>query len=70
MPWSYNPLWKLLIDKGIKKTQLISLAGIHPQTIANMGKNLTISMDSLEKLCAVLDCRIEDIVEYVPDENE
>lgn len=66
MPWSYNPLWKLLIDKGLKRTQLVSLAGIHPYTIACMGKNKTVSMDSLEKLCEVLDCRIEDIVEYIP----
>ena len=69
MPWSYDPLWKLLIDKKIKRTQLISLIGMQSQTIANMGKNLPVSMDTLEKLCAYLDCRIEDIVEYIPEEK-
>ena len=70
MPWSYNPLWKLLIDKGLKRTQLKGLAGLHAQTITNMGKNMTISMETLEKLCEVLDCRIEDIVEYIPSPKE
>lgn len=69
MPWSYDPLWKILIDKKIKRTQLISLIGMQSQTIANMGKNLPVSMDTLEKLCAYLDCRIEDIVEYIPEER-
>lgn len=70
MPWSYNPLWKLLIDRGIKRSQLIDLVGIHSQTIASMGKNMTVSMESLEKICNKLDCRIEDIVEYVPEKKE
>jgi DNA-binding Xre family transcriptional regulator len=68
MPWSYNRLWKLLIDKNLKKTDLLSIAKINRKTLANMGKNETVSMDALEKICASLNCRIEDIVEFVPEE--
>lgn len=67
MAWSYSPLWKLLIDKKMKRTDLLALAQLHPQTLAKMGKNQAISMDSLERLCEVLDCRIEDIVEFVSE---
>ncbi len=67
MAWSYNRLWKLLIDKKMKKTELLSLARLTPNTLANMGKDLPVSMDTLNKLCTVLECRIEDIVEHVPD---
>lgn len=70
MPWSYNPLWKLLIDKGLKRTQFGKMAGIHPYTIATMGKNLPVSMETLERICEFLDCGIEDIVEYVPKKKE
>ena len=70
MPWSYNPLWKMLIDKGIKRTQLIPLAKIQTHTLAKMGKNEPVTMESLDKLCNYLDCRIEDIVEHVPKHTE
>ena len=68
MPWSYNPLWKLIIDRGIKKTQLIPLSGINTHTLAQMGKNQPVSMDTLDRLCLALDCRIEDIVEHIPSD--
>lgn len=67
MPWSYAPLWKLLIDRNMKRTDLLQVAGIYSQTLAKMGKNEAISMDTLEKICAALNCRIGDIVEFVPD---
>lgn len=70
MPWSYNPLWKKLIDKGIKRSQLNSLASVQSHTVAKMGRNEPVTMDTLEKLCDYLDCRIEDIVEYVPKEKD
>ncbi len=65
--WSYNGLWKLLIDKKMKKTDLLTVAGLNPKTLARMGKDETVSMDALGKLCTALNCRIEDIVEFVPD---
>lgn len=63
MPYSYNPLWKLLIDKGIKKTELRDMISMGTGTLAKLSKNEPVSMDIIEKICLVLDCRIEDVVE-------
>ncbi|NLB80126.1 MAG: helix-turn-helix transcriptional regulator [Clostridiaceae bacterium] len=69
MAWSYAPLWKLLIDRNMKKTDLLSMAGIYSQTLANMGKNKPVSMDVLGKICLALDCRIEDIILFIPEDK-
>lgn len=65
---SYNRLWKLLIDKGMNKTELKEAAGISFNVMARMGKNEPISFDSIEKICSTLDCNIGDIIEIVKDE--
>lgn len=65
---SYNKLFKLLIDKQMKKTELIKLADISSSTLAKLSKNETVSMDVILRLCQVLKCDIGDIVEIV-DEN-
>lgn len=62
MPLSYNNLWKLLIDKNLKRTDLIDLAGISSNVLARMGKNEPISLESLEKICLSLNCSIEEII--------
>ena len=64
MEVNYNRLWKLLIDKNINKTELIRKTGITSNAMAKMGKNETVQLDVLIKLCKVLDCKIDDIVEY------
>lgn len=64
---SYNKLWKLLIDKGMNKTQLKDAAGLSSSTISKMGKNEQISMDSMLKICKALNCDIGDIVEVKND---
>ena len=69
MAISYNKLWKLLIDKGMNKTQLCKASGVSTSTISKLGKNEQISMDSMLKICKVLDCDIGDIVEMVEAEN-
>jgi DNA-binding Xre family transcriptional regulator/methylase of polypeptide subunit release factors len=56
-------LWKLLIDRNMKRTDLLSAAGISTNTLAKLGKNETVSVDSLEKICIALECNIEDILE-------
>lgn len=61
----YNRLWKLMIDKGVNKTYLRD-NGIHPTTIAKMSKNQYVSLEALEKICTLLECKIEDIVEFIP----
>ena len=63
MEISYNRLFKLLIDKGMKKTEFAKVAGLTPGTLAKLSKNQTVSMDSLIKICATLDCSFDDIVE-------
>ncbi len=64
MEVNYNKLWKLLIDKNINKTELIRKTGITSNAMAKMGKNETVQLDVLIKICKVLDCKIDDIVEY------
>ena len=56
MAISYNKLWKLLIDKGMTKTQMRLQADISTTTLAKLGKNETVSMDVLLKICKLLDC--------------
>jgi len=70
MAWSYDRLWKLLIDKKLKKTNLLTLAQINTKTLSRMGKGEAVSMEALAKICTALSCRIEDIVEFIPVENE
>ena len=69
MAVSYKKLWKLLIDKDIKKKDLSSMAGVSPATITKMGKNGHVTTEVLVKICIALDCQIDDIVEVVPNEN-
>lgn len=64
---SYNKLWKLLIDKGIKRTELKTLAGVSTNVIAKLGKNDPVSMETLAKICTALKCDIADIVEMTGD---
>ena len=64
---SYNKLWKLLIDRGIKKTELRTLAGVSTNVIAKLGKNDPVSMETLAKICTTLNCDISDIVEMTSD---
>lgn len=67
MAFSYNKLWKLLIDKNMNKTGLRDAIGITPSTLARLSKNQNVTMDVLGKICNELDCNIEDIVECVRD---
>ncbi len=67
--WSYNRLWIMLINKGMKRTDLLKVAGINSSALAKMGKNLPVTMDALGKICNAFQCNIEDIVEFLPDED-
>lgn len=66
--FSYKPLWKLLIDKDLNKTQLQDLAGLSPATMAKLGKSGNVTTDILTRICEVLNCDISDICEIVPFE--
>ena len=67
MPFSYNKLWKLLIDQNMTKSDLRKAIGISSSTLAKMGKGETISLDVIEKICHFFDCQVEDIMEYVKE---
>lgn len=64
MPLTYNKLWKLLIDKNINKTQLHEKVGISKSTITKLAKGENVNTEILERICKILNCNIEDIVEY------
>lgn len=63
MIYSYNRLWKRLIDKGMTKTEMRQQAGISTNILAKMGKGEPVSMESLAKICTALECGLDDIVE-------
>lgn len=67
MAISYNKLWKLLIDKKLRRTDLKNICGISGNILAKLGKDEPVSMNSLEKICVALDCNIEDIVQFVEE---
>ena len=66
---NYNKLWKLMIDRNLKKKDLTAMAGITTNAMAKMGKGENVSTEVLGKICAALECNIEDIVEFIRDEN-
>ena len=70
MAVSYNKLWKILIDRNMSKTQLIKDAKISTNAMAKLGKNEDVRVNILEKLCTSLDCKLDDIVEFIPDLKE
>ena len=69
MAVSYKKLWILLIEKNIKKTDLRIQSGISTGALAKLGKNENVNTEVLAKICKALDCKIEDIMEMVPEEK-
>lgn len=67
MSVSYKKLWKLLIDHNMNKGELAKATKMSASTLAKLGKNETVSMDILVRICTVLKCDIGDIVEVVSD---
>ena len=70
MGMSYKPLWKMLIDREMTKSQLRELAGISTRAMAKMGKNEDVNTDVLRKICQVLNCTLDDIIELIPVNEE
>lgn len=67
MRMSYKKLWKLLIDKNLKKKELCALSGVSSTSIAKMGRNENVNTDILVKICEALKCDISDIAEVVEE---
>lgn len=70
MAVSYKKLWKLLIDKDMKKKDLCALSGISPSSLTKMGKNGHVTTEVLAKICKTLDCTVDDIMEFVPEDDQ
>lgn len=64
---SFNPLWKTLIDRHIKKQELAERIGVTRKSISMMARNEGISMKLLNRICRELDCSVQDVIEYIPD---
>lgn len=70
MAISYKKLWKLLIDRDMKKKDLMALSGISQSSVTKMGKNENVNTDVLVRICHALNCDIGDIAEIVAQESE
>ena len=66
MAISYNRLWKLLIDRKMKKKDLVEMAGVSWSTIVKMGRDEHVSTDIVVKICAALECDVDEVIEIVP----
>ena len=69
MHFSYDKLWKLLIDKKINKQKLKEISKVSSASMAKLGKGQNVTTDVLLRICTALDCQIGDIMEIVPDEK-
>lgn len=70
MAISYKKLWKLLIDRDMKKKDLRDITGLSSSLIAKLGRNENVTTEVLERICAALKCDISDVLEIVPNSNE
>ena len=70
MAVSYKKLWKLLIDKDMKKKELCAKAGISTSSLTKMGNNGHVTTEVLAKICTALCCTVDDIMEVIPDREE
>ncbi|MBQ9210209.1 MAG: helix-turn-helix transcriptional regulator [Clostridia bacterium] len=66
----YNPLWKMLIDRKMTRSEMRIGAGISTRVLARMGKDEDVSTEVLSKICTFLHCELNDIIELVPDEEK
>ena len=64
--FSYNPLWKMLIDRRLKKCELQELSDVSAASIAKLGRNENVTTEVLLRICESLDCNIQDIMERIP----
>ena len=69
MAVSYKKLWKLLIDKDMKKKELCIKAGISTSSLTKMGNNGHVTTEIIAKICTALDCTVDDIMEIIPEQQ-
>lgn len=68
--FSYNPLWKMLIDRGLKKRELQEMSEVNATSIAKLGRNENVTTEVLLRICESLDCDIQDIMERIPIKHD
>lgn len=68
--FSYNPLWKMLIDRGLKKCELQKMSDVSAASIAKLGRNENVTTEVLLRICESLDCNIQDIMERIPIKHD
>ena len=66
---NYDKLWVILNERGMMKTELVKAAKIRTNAMAKLGKNEDVRVEILAKICVALDCKMDDILEIVSDEN-
>ena len=69
MAVSYKKLWHILLDRDMKKKELAELAGLSPYTIKKLGRDEAVSTEVVGKICRALECNLDDVVEYIPTEE-
>ncbi|WII39945.1 helix-turn-helix domain-containing protein [Paenibacillus thiaminolyticus] len=67
---SYKPLQKLLIDRDIKKQELLRMTGISSATMAKLNTNEYVSLEVIDKICTALNCQPRDLLEHIPEHNK
>lgn len=70
MDVSYNRLFKLLIDKELKKTEFAKMVGISANTLAKLSRNETVSMEIIIRICRKMECNVGDIMDVLPETRE
>lgn len=65
---SYKKLWHLLLDRDMSRSELREKAGISTNALAKLGKDESVPLETLEKICAALGCTLDDILEYAPED--
>lgn len=66
---SYKPLFKTLVDRDLKKTDLIPMINCSSSTLARFAKNEYVTLEIIEKICLALNCKIEDVIEIIPSDK-
>jgi DNA-binding Xre family transcriptional regulator len=66
---SYKPLFKTLVDRDLKKTDLIPMINCSSATLARFAKNEYVALEIIEKICIALNCKIEDVIEIIPSDK-
>ena len=70
MAVSYKKLWHILLDRDMKKKDLENLAGLSHCTMSKMSRDENVNIEVLGKVCAALDCKVENIIDFIPDEED